>query len=234
MGGRNMMHTILVVDDEIKIRNLLTMFLKKENFQVAEAANGLEAIRKVEQVQPALVILDLMMPVVDGIETCREIRKFSDVPVIMLTAKTEEEDRIQGLEIGADDYVTKPFSPLEVVARVKAVLRRRPEAGFIQAERLHFQDLDIDVTGHRVTVKGQTEKLTARETELLWCLAAHPGFTFSRDSLLDKIWGYKYCGETRTVDNHIKSLRHKLGCNEQTPWDIVTVWGVGYRFEVRT
>ena len=182
-----MTHTILVVDDEIKIRNLLTMFLKKENFQVAEAANGLEAIRKVEQVQPSLVILDLMMPVVDGIETCREIRKFSDVPVIMLTAKTEEEDRIQGLEIGADDYVTKPFSPLEVVARVKAVLRRRPEAGFVQAERLHFQDLDIDVTGHRVTVKGQTEKLTARETTLHCARPPHPGFTTSLDSPYEHI-----------------------------------------------
>lgn len=226
--------TILIVDDELKIRSLLALFLKKENFLVAEAANGMEAIRKVEQLQPSLVILDVMLPVVDGMETCREIRKFSDVPVIMLTARTEEEDRIQGLEIGADDYVTKPFSPLEVVARVKAVLRRRPDAGFVKAEHLHFKDLDIDVAGHRINVRGQEKKLTARETELLWCLAVHPGFTYSRESLLDKIWGYQYCGETRTVDNHIKSLRQKLGCDEHTPWDIVTVWGVGYRFEVRS
>ena len=225
---------IFVVDDEPKIVRLIVANLESLGFEGHGCSQATEAVHGVARLAPDLVILDLMMPVVDGIETCREIRKFSDVPVIMLTAKTEEEDRIQGLEIGADDYVTKPFSPLEVVARVKAVLRRRPEAGFVQAERLHFQDLDIDVTGHRVTVKGQTEKLTARETELLWCLATHPGFTFSRDSLLDKIWGYQYCGETRTVDNHIKSLRHKLGCNEQTPWDIVTVWGVGYRFEVRT
>lgn len=224
---------ILIVDDEAKIRSLLAMFLKKEGFEPAEAANGLEAIQKVERLKPSLVILDLMLPVVDGIETCKQIRKFSGVPIIMLTAKTEDEDRILGLETGADDYVTKPFSPLEVVARVKAVLRRVPDAGYVASQVLHYQNLDIDCSGHRLTVNGKEKPLTSKESELLWQLAGHPGVTFSREALMDKVWGYEYCGETRTVDNHIKSLRRKLGCGEESPWDLVTVWGVGYRFEVK-
>jgi len=229
-----MSHTILIVDDEEKIRSLLAMFFKKENFTVAEATDGLDAIRKVEQLKPQMVILDLMMPVVDGIETCKQIRKFSNVPIIMLTAKTEDEDRILGLEIGADDYVTKPFSPLEVVARVKAVLRRVPDADFVKAKVLNFPGLSIDFSGHKLLVQNKEIILTAKETELLWQLAEHPGFTFSREALLEKVWGYEYGGETRTVDNHIKSLRQKLGCNEHTGWNIVTVWGVGYRFEVKS
>jgi len=226
-------YSILLVDDDEKIRNMLAMFFKKENFTVTEAANGMEAIRLVEQVKPQMVILDLMMPVVDGIETCKQIRKFSNVPIIMLTAKTEDEDRILGLEIGADDYVTKPFSPLEVVARVKAVLRRVPDADFSKAEGLSLTGLTVDFAGHKMVVAGQEKKLTTKETELLWLLAKHPGQTFSRESLLEKVWGYEYGGETRTVDNHIKSLRQKLECNDTMPWDIVTVWGVGYRFEVK-
>lgn len=225
---------ILIVDDEPKIRDLLALFLKKESFAVAEAADGIEAIRKVETFKPHLVILDLMMPVLDGIETCRQIRKFSNVPIIMLTAKSEDEDRILGLEIGADDYVTKPFSPLEVVARVKAVLRRVPDAEFAKAQILHFAQLDININNHTLNVFGREKSLTAKETELLWCLASNPGFTFSREHLLDKIWGYEYCGETRTVDSHIRSLRRKLECSATTPWDIRTVWGVGYRFEVQS
>lgn len=228
-----MAYSILLVDDDEKIRNMLAMFFKKENFTVTEAANGMEAIRLVEQVKPQMVILDLMMPVVDGIETCKQIRKFSNVPIIMLTAKTEDEDRILGLEIGADDYVTKPFSPLEVVARVKAVLRRVPDADFSKAEGLSLTGLTVDFAGHKMVVAGQEKKLTTKETELLWLLAKHPGQTFSRESLLEKVWGYEYGGETRTVDNHIKSLRQKLECNDTMPWDIVTVWGVGYRFEVK-
>ena len=228
-----MAYSILLVDDDEKIRNMLAMFFKKENFTVTEATNGMEAIRLVEQVKPQMVILDIMMPVVDGIETCKQIRKFSNVPIIMLTAKTEDEDRILGLEIGADDYVTKPFSPLEVVARVKAVLRRVPDADFSKAEGLSLTGLTVDFAGHKMVVAGQEKKLTTKETELLWLLAKHPGQTFSRESLLEKVWGYEYGGETRTVDNHIKSLRQKLECNDTMPWDIVTVWGVGYRFEVK-
>ena len=225
---------ILIVDDEPKIRELLVIFFKKENFLTAEAADGVEAIRKVDTFKPNMVILDLMMPVLDGIETCKQIRKFSNVPIIMLTAKAEDEDRILGLEIGADDYVAKPFSPQEVVARVKAVLRRVPDAEFAKAEVLQFKDLTIHVTNHMITVAGKEKSLTSKETELLWCLAANPGLTFSREQLLDKVWGYSYEGETRTVDSHIRSLRRKLECSDNTPWDIVTVWGVGYRFEVRS
>jgi len=228
-----MAQRILIVDDEPKIRELLTLFFKKENFMIAEAGDGIEAIRKVEAFKPNMVILDLMMPVLDGIETCKQIRRFSNVPIIMLTAKGEDEDRILGLEIGADDYVTKPFSPQEVVARVKAVLRRVPDAAFEKAEVLQFQQLTINVNNHTLTVYGQEKSLTLKETELLWCLASNAGITFSREKLLDKVWGYEYCGETRTVDSHIRSLRRKLGCSDKTPWDIVTVWGVGYRFEVR-
>ncbi len=228
-----MAYSILLVDDDEKIRNMLAMFFKKENFTVTEATNGMEAIRLVEQVKPQMVILDIMMPVVDGIETCKQIRKFSNVPIIMLTAKTEDEDRILGLEIGVDDYVTKPFSPLEVVARVKAVLRRVPDADFSKAEGLSLDGLTVDFAGHKMVVAGQEKKLTTKETELLWLLAKHPGQTFSRENLLEKVWGYEYGGETRTVDNHIKSLRQKLECNDTRPWDIVTVWGVGYRFEVK-
>jgi len=228
-----MAHSILIVDDDEKIRTMLAMFFTKENFTVTQAENGMEAIRLVEQIKPQMVILDIMMPVVDGLETCKEIRKFSNVPIIMLTAKAEDEDRILGLEIGADDYVTKPFSPLEVVARVKAVLRRVPDADFTKAEGLSLQGLAIDFAGHKMMVQGQEKKLTTKETELLWLLAEHPGITFSRETLLEKVWGYEYGGETRTVDNHIKSLRQKLACSDATPWDIVTVWGVGYRFEVR-
>ncbi len=224
---------ILVVDDDVKIREILAVYCSKEGFDVAEAADGVEAIRKVEQVKPNMVILDIMMPVLDGIEVCRQIRKFSRVPIIMLTARAEDEDRIMGLDLGADDYVTKPFNPREVVARVNAVLRRAPDADYAKAEVLRFPDLIININEHTINVSGKTVPLTAKEMELLWCLASHPGRAFSREILLEKVWGYTYCGETRTVDGHIKRLRQKLGVSEKTAWDIQTVWGVGYRFEVR-
>lgn len=224
---------ILVVDDDVKIREILVVYCTKEGFEVAEAADGVEAIRKVEQVKPNMIILDIMMPVLDGIEVCRQIRKFSRVPIIMLTARAEDEDRIMGLELGADDYVTKPFNPREVVARVNAVLRRAPDADYAKAEVLRFPDLVININEHTINVSGRTVPLTAKEMELLWCLASHPGRAFSREILLEKVWGYTYCGETRTVDGHIKRLRQKLGVSQDSPWDIQTVWGVGYRFEVR-
>jgi len=226
--------TILIVDDDIKIREILALYFCKENFIVEEAADGVEAIRKVEQFKPSMILLDIMMPVLDGIEVCRQIRKFSRVPIIMLTARGEDEDRIMGLELGADDYITKPFNPREVVARVNAVLRRVPDCGFTKANVLHFTDLEVNISEHTIITSGQTVPLTSKEMELLWCLASHPGRTFSREVLLEKVWGYTYCGETRTVDSHIKRLRQKLSAKETSPWDIQTVWGVGYRFEVRS
>lgn len=225
--------TILIVDDDQHIREILSLYLKKESYSVEEAADGVEAIRKVERISPHLVLLDIMLPVLDGIEVCRQIRKFSHVPIIMLTARSEDDDRILGLELGADDYITKPFNPREVVARIKAVLRRAPDAAMAKAKVVHLPHLDVNMDDHTITLYGETVALTLKETELLSCLATHPGRTFSRDMLLEIVWGYTYCGETRTVDSHIKRLRKKLGITDSSPWDIQTVWGVGYRFEVR-
>lgn len=225
--------TLLIVDDDPKLRELLSLYFVKEGFGVEEAADGAEAIRKTEQVKPNLILLDIMMPIIDGIEVCRQIRRFSSVPIIMLTSRTEDEDKILALDTGADDYISKPFNPREVVSRVNAVLRRVPDADFSKTEVLRFPNLEIHVREHCVTVFGKVVPLTAKETEVLWCLASNPGRTFSRDILLEKVWGYTYYGETRTVDGHIQRLRQKLGINESTPWDIQTVWGVGYRFEVR-
>lgn len=224
---------VLVVDDDDNIREIVRLYFIKEGFQVEEAADGVEAIRKVDQCKPGIIILDIMMPVLDGIEVCRQVRKFSQVPIIMLSARAEDEDRIMGLELGADDYIAKPFNPREVVARTNAVLRRVPDTEFKLADRLHFPGLDINIADYTIMTSGQSVPLTAKEMELLWCLASRPGQTFSREILLEKVWGYTYCGETRTVDNHIRRLRQKLRASETTPWDIKTVWGVGYRFEVR-
>lgn len=225
--------TILIVDDDPQIRELLNLYFSKEGFTIAQAADGAEAIRKVVEIKPNLVILDIMMPVLDGIEVCREIRKFSRVPIIMLTARAEDEDRILGLELGADDYVTKPFNPREMVARVNAVLRRIPDAEYTKADVLGFPNLEINIAEHTITAFGKQVSLTSKEMELLWCLASHPGRTFSREILLEKVWGYAYFGETRTVDTHVKRLRQKLAAKDNAPWDIQTVWGVGYRFVVQ-
>lgn len=224
---------VLLVDDDDKIRELLRLYFMKANFITLEAVDGVEAIRAVERDKPDMVLLDLMLPVIDGMEVCTQIRKFSNVPIIMLTAKDEDEDRIAGLELGADDYIAKPFNPREVVARVQAVLRRVPDASFMQAKHLSFPDLEINISEHVINVQGKKVKLTAKEMELLWMLASNAGKVFSREVLLEKIWGYEYYGETRTVDSHIRRLRQKLDVAERSPWDIETVWGVGYKFEVR-
>ena len=224
---------VLVADDDAQIRELLKLYFAKEGFTVAEAADGAETIVKVQQLSPSLVILDIMMPVLDGLEACRQIRKFSRVPIIMLTASADDDDRILGLEMGADDYIGKPFNPREVEARVKAVLRRSPGAEAAAGDTLRFPSLEINRGEYTVTAFGRTEPLTAKEMELLWHLAAHPGRVFSREQLLESVWGYTYCGDTRTVDTHIKRIRQKIGAQDSTPWDIKTVWGVGYKFEVK-
>lgn len=232
MGGQNG-HTILIADDEPNIREILKLYFEKEGFSVVEAIDGADTIIKVQQVKPSIILLDIMMPVLDGLETCKQIRKISAVPIIMLTARAEDEDRIMGLDLGADDYVSKPFNPREVVARVKAVLRRAPDAAFAEASILSFPFLDINIAEYTVTAYGQTSSLTAKEMELLWQLASHPGRVFTRDQLLEIVWGYSYFGDTRTVDTHIKRVRQKIGAREDTPWDIKTIWGVGYKFEVK-
>ncbi|MDR3560229.1 MAG: response regulator transcription factor [Negativicutes bacterium] len=225
--------SILIVDDDEKIREILSLYFTKAGFAVVEAADGIEAIRKVEQNKPNVILLDIMMPVLDGIEVCRQIRKYSQIPIIMLTARAEDEDRIMGLELGADDYIAKPFNPREVVARINAVLRRVPNAEYAKADIIRFPNLEINISEHHVVTYGAVVPLTCKEMELLWCLASHPGRAFSREMLLENIWGYSYYGETRTVDSHIKRVRQKIGAKDTTPWDIQTVWGVGYRFEVR-
>ena len=228
---------VLVADDDDKIRELLELYLTKEGFAVEQAADGAEAILKAQQLKPDLIVLDIMMPVLDGMEVCRQVRKFSQVPVIRLTARTEDEDRIMGLELGADDYLSKPFNPRELVARIKAVLRRMAHVAEESVGKdilLSFAQLTINRQEYVATSSGHTVQLTAKEMDLLWHLASHPGRVFSREQLLESIWGYEYFGDTRTVDTHIKRIRQKLEVRDDSPWDIKTVWGVGYKFEVRS
>lgn len=226
---------VLIADDEKHIREILKMYCEKEGFDVIEAADGAEAILKVQSEKPDILILDIMMPVMDGLEVCKQVRKMSDLPIIMLTAKDEDDDRILGLEIGADDYITKPFNSREVVARIKAVLRR---AGAQEKQegssRVEYDGLTIDMEEYQVVAFGQKMTFTAKEMELLWCLATNPGKAFSRNQLLETIWGYSYYGDTRTVDTHIKRIRQKLNIPENSKWDITTIWGVGYKFEVKS
>jgi len=222
---------VLIADDDQKIRELMALYLTKEGFSVEQAADGAEAILKAQQSKPALIVLDIMMPVLDGLEVCRQVRRFSTVPIIMLTAKVEDDDRIIGLELGADDYMAKPFNPRELVARVKAVLRRSPVVAAQSTDFLEFPQLSIHLGEHSVISHGQPVQLTAKEMELLWHLASHPGRVFSREQLLESVWGYEYFGDTRTVDTHIKRIRQKLGVRDDSPWDVKTVWGVGYKFE---
>ena len=226
--------TVLIADDEAQIREILRIYFEKEGFKVLEAADGAEAIVQAQASKPDILILDVMMPVLDGLEVCKQVRKISDMPIIMLTAKDEDDDRILGLETGADDYITKPFNTREVVARVKAVLRRSGQIVAVKGkEILEFPDLMINLSEYRVKAFGKQVTFTAKEMELLWCLASNPGIVFSRNQLLETIWGYTYYGDTRTVDTHIKRVRHKLEIPEDSAWDILTVWGVGYKFEVK-
>lgn len=227
------MQKILIVDDEPQIRDILRLYFEKEGFEVIEAVDGAQALLKLQEHKPELMLLDIMMPVLDGLEVCRQIRKISTVAIIMLTAKSEDDDRILGLDIGADDYIGKPFNPKEVVARAKAVLRR---AGSIERaedkELLELPNLVINLKEFEVRAFGKPVVLTAKEMELLWFLVKNAGQVFQRDQLLEKVWGYTYYGDTRTVDTHIKRLRFKLDVPPNSKWDIKTVWGVGYKFEV--
>ncbi len=222
------MPTILVVDDEPQIADLLRSYLQREGFTVEQAADGEAALSAVSRLRPDLVILDLMLPRVDGREVCRRIRAESTTPIIMLTARDEETDKLLGLELGADDYVTKPFSPREVVARVRAVLRRGAREG--GATLIRVGDLTIDLRAHEVTLAGRRVEVTPTEFRLLETLASHPNQVFTRMQLIDRVQGHAFEGYERTVDAHIKNLRGKVEPDPRTPRYILTVYGVGYKF----
>lgn len=225
---------ILVVDDEPSIREVVTLYLRREGFTVDAAADGATALEMAAAQPPDLIVLDLMLPGLDGFTVYRRLRTLGDVPVIILTAKGTEAERIAGLELGADDYIVKPFSPRELVARVKAVLRR---VGLLSpivdplAEPLAFTGLRIDPRAHLVEVEGRPVMLTAKEFDLLWFLASHPGQVFTRSQLLDRVWGYDFFGDASTVTVHIRRLREKIERDPAQPEFILTVWGVGYKFE---
>lgn len=224
-----MSELILVVDDEPRIVKLARDYLEKGGYQVITAGDGPTALSLARQQNPDLIVLDLNLPGMDGLEVCKQIRRTSDVPIIMLTARVEETDRLIGLELGADDYVVKPFSPRELVARVKVILRRARGSG--QASGiLRVADLEIDLAGHRVSRQNQELNLTPSEFNLLAVLAQHPGQTFSRDQLLNRLYGLEYEGFGRSVDAHIKNLRQKIELDPAEPRYIVTVYGIGYKF----
>ena len=222
---------IMVVDDEKNICELLRLYLEKEDFDVTIVNNGSDAISLIRQNQPSLVLLDIMMPVIDGWEVCRQVREFSNVPIIMLTAKGETFDKVMGLDLGADDYIVKPFDSKEVVARVKAVLRRSSSAD--TEGEVRYDKLTVNIVKYELCVDGKVIDTPPKELELLYHLAKNPNRVFTRDQLLDGVWGFEYFGDSRTVDVHVKRLREKLeGVSDQ--WSLKTVWGVGYKFEVKT
>ncbi|HFR4154988.1 response regulator transcription factor [Bacillus cereus] len=220
-------YRVLVVDDESDMRQLVGMYLDNFGYEWGEAENGKEALKKLETDHYDFVVLDIMMPEMDGLSVCKEIRKTSDVPIIFLTAKGEEWNRVNGLRMGADDYIVKPFSPGELVARMEAVLRRYTKQE--QQEEIQFGPILINEKSRRIEVGGEPISLTVKEFDLLYFLCQHTGQVFSREQLLEKVWGYDYAGSTRTVDTHVKTMRLKLG---ESGNYIQTVWGVGYKFEV--
>ncbi|OEH93526.1 response regulator transcription factor [Bacillus solimangrovi] len=229
---------ILVVDDEERIRRLLKMYLEREEYTIEEAEDGETALQKAIEYDYDLILLDLMMPGMDGLEVCKQIREKKATPIMMLTAKGEEANRVQGFEVGTDDYIVKPFSPREVVLRVKALLRRSSPTKFLQTDTktkdlVVFPHLTIDNDAHRVTADGKDVSLTPKEYELLYFLAKAPDKVFDREQLLKEVWQYEFFGDLRTVDTHVKRLREKLNkVSPQAAKMIVTVWGVGYKFEV--
>ncbi|MDO4572723.1 MAG: response regulator transcription factor [Clostridia bacterium] len=222
---------ILICDDQPIIHETLGVYFDSEGFTHASAYNGEQAVAMAESESPDLILLDLMMPEKNGIDACREIRQSSAVPIIMLTAKGEEIDRVLGLELGADDYIVKPFSAREVVARIKAVLRRSSAPAENGAQTIRLEDLEISLSNYEVKIKGRPVDFTPKEVEILYLLASHPGRVFDREQILSKIWGYDYFGDTRAVDTQIKRIRQKLP-DEGVNWGIRTVYGVGYKFGV--
>ena len=226
---------ILIVDDDANIAELISLYLTKECYDTRMVQDGEEALAVYEQYQPNLILLDLMLPGIDGYQVCREIRAKSNLPIIMLSAKGEIFDKVLGLELGADDFIMKPFDSKELVARVKAVLRRyqpsKPEAAAPNIKCVEYPDLVINQTNYSVLYYGKSVDMPPKELELLYFLASSPNQVFTRDQLLDQIWGYEYIGDTRTVDVHVKRLREKI--KDHPSWRLATVWGIGYKFEVK-
>lgn len=227
------MSYILIADDNPDITSILSLYAEKEGFEPLVAADGEEAIQLFNKYNPVVVLLDVMMPKEDGYEVCRKIRAKSDVPVILVTARGEDFEKIMGLDIGADDYIVKPFSPSEVMARVRAVLRRMTKNEKEKnANILRVSNLEINLEEYTLSIGNVKMPLTKKEIETMWTLASNPNKVFTRDNLLDSLWGFDYYGDSRTVDSHIKRLRAKLEKEEHPNWNIKTIWGVGYKFEI--
>jgi len=224
---------ILVVDDDEHIAELVSLYLLRDGYETKEVYNGKDVIKAYNDFKPQLVLLDIMLPGIDGYEVCRELRKITNIPVIMLTAKGDTFDKVLGLELGADDYIVKPFEPKEMTARVKAVLRRYENKSDLEqvGNVLDFPNLEINMDNYTITYRDKELSFPPKEFELLYFLAKKPNQVFTRDQLLDKIWGYEYIGDTRTVDVHVKRIREKFGSDET--WNVKTVWGIGYKFEVK-
>ncbi|MCX7843025.1 MAG: response regulator transcription factor [Clostridia bacterium] len=222
---------VLVIDDDVNICELVRLYMEKEGYEVMAVHNGLKAISVFKDFAPNIIILDIMLPGVDGLQVCREVRKVSNIPIIMLTAKGETFDKVLGLEMGADDYVVKPFDPKELIARVKAVLRRY-EHKEMDVQEVVYPNLVINRTDYTLKVGGKAIEVPPKELELLFFLASNPNKVFTREQLLEQVWGFDFYGDSRTVDVHIKRLREKIDIDNQV-WQLKTVWGVGYKFEVK-
>jgi len=229
--GVTIMINMLIADDNKQISSILAEYARKEGYDPILAENGKVALEQFNTTNFDIILLDVMMPLIDGFEVCREIRKTSNVPIIMITARGEDFEKIMGLDIGADDYIVKPFSPTEVMARVRAILRRITKDNQQDKQTFSYDNLKINLDSYLVQIDNESVSLTKKEIELLWTLANNKNKVFSRDNLLNDLWGYDYYGDTRTVDSHIKRLRAKIDQYSHSNWNITTIWGVGYKFE---
>lgn len=226
------MYKVLIADDNKQIVSILSEYCKKNNFTVSTVFDGEAALKEIEENEFDIVLLDVMMPKKDGFDVCRQVRTFSNVPIIMITARGEDYEKIMGLEIGADDYIVKPFSPGEIIARINAILRRITPKNDESAKIFIYDNLEIDLNNFTVKINDEIISLTKKEIEILWTLATNQNKVFTRENLLDLIWGFDYFGESRTVDTHIKRLRAKLDNYKHEKWNIKTIWGVGYKFDI--
>ena len=226
------MYKVLIADDNKQIVSILSEYCKKNNFIVSTVFNGEDALKEVEENKFDIVLLDVMMPKKDGVDVCRAVRKFSNGPIIMSTARGEDYEKIMGLEIGADDYIVKPFSPGEIIARINAILRRITPKNDDSEKIFSFDNLEIDLNNFTVKINNEIISLTKKEIEILWTLATNQNKVFTRENLLDLLWGFDYFGDSRTVDTHIKRLRAKLDNYGHKKWNIKTIWGVGYKFDI--